>query len=120
METLRINSPFEKGDKYLTAAHHALNYSSAEQTAQLVCSNGKNALVYFMISFLDHYGEKIYSEDPQVLLNQCRELSANYLDLHISELLRWQNGETELSVNLGHHIVGMAEFARELIVCEMI
>ncbi|MAE82548.1 MAG: hypothetical protein CMB80_07440 [Flammeovirgaceae bacterium] len=120
METLQINTTFDKGEEFLAVAHHALNYADQEDTAYMVCTNAKSALSNYLISFLDHYGERVYSEDPEVLLNQCRELSGNYFDLHIHELKRWQNGEIDASINLGKQVVFMAEFARELMVCELI
>ncbi len=120
METLHVNTTFDKGEEFLAVAYHALNYADQEDTAYMVCINAKNALANFLISFLDHYGEKIYTEDPEVLLNQCRELSGNYFDLNIQELLHWQNGEIDISLNLARQIVHMAELARELMVCELL
>ncbi|WP_421874354.1 hypothetical protein [Marinoscillum sp.] len=120
METRKINTEFEQGEHFLEMAHEAMNFPNKGEMAYLTCINAKKALVDYLTSMLVHYGEEIYSRDAEVLLNQCRELSGNYLDLKIDGLLRWENGEEKPNHYLAQEIVQSAELARELMFCEML
>lgn len=120
METLKINNAFDLGEEFLQMAHEAINYSEQGDVAYLTCINAKKSLVNYLTSMLVHYGEEIYSQDPEVLLNQCRDLSGNYFDLKIDGLLKWQGGEETPNHYLAKEIVQSAELARELMMCEML
>ena len=120
METLKINNAFDQGEEFLQMAHEAINYSEQGDVTYLTCINAKKALVNYLTSMLLHYGEEIYSEDPEVLLNQCRELSGNFFDLKIDGLLKWESGKETLNRYLAKEIVQSAELARELMICEML
>lgn len=120
METLQVNAAFDQGEELLAISHHALEYTKNEDSAYLACTNAKDALVHYLTSFLLHYGENVYSQDAEVLLNQCRELSGNYFDLNIAELLKWDSGQVGPTLNLAKQLTAMAEFARELMICELL
>ncbi len=91
METLSINYDFELGEEFLTSAK-----SSIHDDHQVVRLEARQATSKFLLSYLDHYGVNGISEDPIVLLNQCREINSRFYGLDLPAFSEYDEVNIEI------------------------
>lgn len=121
MENLQINLAFEKGEELLRIAQDELCRPEEDVVPYMVFQKARLATSEFLISFLTHYGIEVYSIDPEVLLNQCREINNNFYELNIKPLIKADTEEDVwVSPQSAKDFVMIAENTRAMVIREMI
>ncbi|WP_421878032.1 hypothetical protein [Marinoscillum sp.] len=91
METLTINHDFELGEELLRSARKQIRHDH-----EIVRSQARQASSKFLISYLDHYGVEPFTEDPVVLLNQCREINSRFYALELPAFAEYDEVNLEI------------------------
>ena len=91
MEALIINHDFELGEEFLVSAKNQIHNDHA--VARL---EARQATSKFLMSYLDHYGVDPFTEDPVILLNQCRELNPYFYALELPAFSEYNDVNIEI------------------------
>ena len=116
MENLQLNLAFEKGEEQLRIAQDELCRPEADVVPYMVYEKAKLATAEFLISYLIHYGIEVHSIDPEVLLNQCREINNTFYELNITPLLQiGKDDDVFVNISSARDFVTIAENTRAMV-----
>lgn len=117
MENLQLNLAFEKGEEQLRMAQDELCRPEEDVVPYMVYEKAMLATAEFLISYLTHYGIEVHSIDPEVLLNQCREINNTFYELNISPLVQvGKDDDVFININSARDFVVIAENTRAMVI----
>lgn len=120
MENLQINMAFEKGEGLLRTAQEELCRPQEDVVPYMVYQKAKLATSEFLTSFLLHYGVDALSADPEVLLNQCREINNHFYELNITPFIKvGKNDDVWINTESSRNFVLIAENTRALVLQQL-
>lgn len=120
MENVQINLDFEKGEKLLRTAQEELCRPLEDVVPYMVYQKAKLATSEFLISFLAHHGTDGLSTDPEILLNQCREINNNFYELNITPLIKvGKNDDVWINTQSAKNFVLIAENTRAMVLRQL-
>ena len=120
MENLQLNLAFENGEELLRIAQDELCRPEEDVVPYMVYEKAKLATAEFLISFLTHYGIQVFSIDPEVLLNQCREVNNGFYELNITALINvGKDDNAWVNLASAKDFVTIAENTRAMVISQI-